>query len=390
MMTFKVFQLVSGTTYRVLTHDGPRALTPATVNTFFVRIPVPGGSIIGTNTQAGSGTACTFSTGAPGDTVFSRAGDLGDNESGAFVSFANNLVNVSAVVEADTDGDGFGDDSQDACPGVAGSVSGCPRADLGISKSVSQSPGAVGNVTYRLSVANGGPDAAPGVVVSDSLSAGQTLLSATSTAGSCVGGLSVSCSLGSLPAGASATVTLVVRAKAGSATNTATVSSVVLAQAAHNAAGAGDLNGANNSASATVTVVAPAVSGVTASPSTFRLGSLLPKLTKARVGTTIKFKLSEPASTKVEFLQSKPGRKVGKRCKAPTHANRNHKHCTRIVVAGSLGVSGHTGKNKLRFQGRLSTSKRLKPGRYTVRITATDAAGNASKPRTTTITIVKG
>jgi hypothetical protein len=108
----------------------------------------------------------------------------------------------------------------------------------------------------------------------------------------------------------------------------------------------------------------------------------------APVGTTIKFSLSEPARVKVEFLQSRSGRKVRKVCKALTHANRNRRHCTRTIVAATLSATGHTGKNKLRFQGRLSKHKTLKPGHYTVRITATDTAGNTSKPKTSSITIL--
>ena len=44
-------------------------------------------------------------------------------------------LNVTARLEADADQDGFGDETQDACPGVAGSESGCapagPCADEG-------------------------------------------------------------------------------------------------------------------------------------------------------------------------------------------------------------------------------------------------------------------
>jgi hypothetical protein len=39
-------------------------------------------------------------------------------------------MDVSAQLEPDADGDGFGDESQDMCVGTAGNVAGCPKADL--------------------------------------------------------------------------------------------------------------------------------------------------------------------------------------------------------------------------------------------------------------------
>jgi hypothetical protein len=44
--------------------------------------------------------------------------------------------------------------------------------------------------------------------------------------------------------------------------------------------------------------------------------------------------------------------------------------------------------SKLSFQRRISASKRLKPGRYTLVITAMNAAGQRSKPQTLSFTIV--
>jgi hypothetical protein len=53
-----------------------------------------------------------------------------DPGAGSDVTFADEgehqLVNVSAVEEPDADGDGFGDETQDQCPGVAGQYGGCP------------------------------------------------------------------------------------------------------------------------------------------------------------------------------------------------------------------------------------------------------------------------
>lgn len=89
------------------------------------------------------------------------------------------------------------------------------------------------------------------------------------------------------------------------------------------------------------------------------------------------------------FTQQVPGRKVGRKCVAQTKKNR-HKHaCKQTVTAATLSFTGHTGTNKVVFQGRVSRSKKLTPERYTLIITATNAAGQKSAPQTLGFTIVK-
>jgi uncharacterized repeat protein (TIGR01451 family) len=133
------------------------------------------------------------------------------------------------------------------------------HADLSITKGDAPDPVTAGsNVTYTLTVSNAGPDAAAAVTVSDPLPAGVSFVSASSSVGSCSGTATVSCSLGTLNSGASATVTIVVTANSGPLSNTATVSSST-----------SDPNTANNGATATTTVTAgnrpPTCTGVTAS-----------------------------------------------------------------------------------------------------------------------------
>ncbi len=135
----------------------------------------------------------------------------------------------------------------------------------------------------------------------------------------------------------------------------------------------------------------PAVTALTQSASRWRLGSALAKLTKAKppVGTTFSFKLNEAASVRLDFAQRTTGRRVGRRCVAQTRGNRRKPRCTRTIAAGTLSLAGHSGTNRVRFQGRLSRTKRLKPGAYTVSVTAT-ASGLRSVSRSLTFTIVKG
>ena len=101
------------------------------------------------------------------------------------------------------------------------------HADLAIVKGDAPDPVVAGsNLTYTLTVTNGGPDAAAAVQVSDTLPAGVSFVSASSSAGSCSGTATVVCSLGTVANGGSVTVTIVVTpSAAGSLGNTATVSS---------------------------------------------------------------------------------------------------------------------------------------------------------------------
>ncbi len=82
-----------------------------------------------------------------------------------------------------------------------------------------------GEVTYTAKVENLGPEGAPGATLKDTLPAGMTLLSASSTPGSCTGTTTVTCSLGTLNVKASATVTIKVSAKPGTYANSVAVSS---------------------------------------------------------------------------------------------------------------------------------------------------------------------
>lgn len=100
MLKMKIFRLVSGTTYTVVGHDGPRALTPSTVNTFPTHIPVQAGDVLGLNDANASPSvpnACTFSV--SGESHREAPGDAADGTSTDFTINATNRVNVTAVVQ---------------------------------------------------------------------------------------------------------------------------------------------------------------------------------------------------------------------------------------------------------------------------------------------------
>jgi hypothetical protein len=89
---------------------------------------------------------------------------------------------------------------------------------------------------------------------------------------------------------------------------------------------------------------------------------------KPPVGTTFSFSLNESAGVSFAFTQSLGGRKIKR---------------------GRLSFAGHTGLNHVSFKGRISATNKLKPGRYTLVITATNASGQHSQPRSVHFRIVK-
>ena len=99
-------------------------------------------------------------------------------------------------------------------------------ADLAITKTDSPDPVTAGNnLTYLLTVTNSGPAQATGVVVTDTIPAGVSFVSATPSQGSCGPPNPITCNLGTINNGANATVTIVVTpTAAGPLSNTATVS----------------------------------------------------------------------------------------------------------------------------------------------------------------------
>jgi hypothetical protein len=75
-------------------------------------------------------------------------------------------------------------------------------------------------------------------------------------------------------------------------------------------------------------------------------------------------------------------------CVAQTKHNTKLRKCTRTMAAGAISLSAHSGTDKIAFQGRISPTRKLKPGTYTVTFTATNATAS-SKPRSLKFTIVK-
>lgn len=116
----KVLRPTGSNEYLVVGEDGPHPVAVNTSPTFGgVRVPVKAGDIVallakGTNCMAWfPGSAFTYSALSPGL-------DPAPGGSASAFGFGTEFaIDVSATVEPDADGDGYGDESQDACPGNA-------------------------------------------------------------------------------------------------------------------------------------------------------------------------------------------------------------------------------------------------------------------------------
>jgi uncharacterized repeat protein (TIGR01451 family) len=138
-------------------------------------------------------------------------------------------------------------------------------ADLSMTVADTPDPASIGNnLTYTLTVANAGPDAANGVSVSDTLPGSATFVSVTPSQGSCSGTTAVSCYLGSVSSGGTATVTLIVQP---------TTSGVPLSHSATVTSAVTDPVLVNNAGTTSTTVNNPVPDISSLSPSSAVLGS---------------------------------------------------------------------------------------------------------------------
>ena len=136
-------------------------------------------------------------------------------------------------------------------PGPVSAEESCAfRVDLAVTKSGSPArQEGLGDITWTMLVTNNGPDTDTGVKISDPIPAGTTFVSASSSQGTCTGGAILTCQLGTMTAGQQVTITLVTTpSAAGTISNTV----VVMGDRPETTL-------ANNTASASVVVVAPHV-----------------------------------------------------------------------------------------------------------------------------------
>jgi hypothetical protein len=142
---------------------------------------------------------------------------------------------------------------------------------------------------------------------------------------------------------------------------------------------------------APTTPIAPVVTNLAQTHATWREGTALATISRSRppIGSTFSFALNQAATVTLTFNHTNSGRKSHGRCVSPTKQNHNGKACRFVTSYGPLQLKGRAGANHIRFQGRLSRTGALKPGRYTLVLVATNTAGQHSPARTLTFVIVR-
>lgn len=156
--------------------------------------------------------------------------------------FTGNAANTATVSSEVTDPNG-------ANNSATATTSFASPSDLSITKTAAPGPYLPGMpLTYTITVNNAGPAAASDVVVTDVIPAGTSFISAIPSQGSCSGTSTVTCTLGTIANGGSASITLqlTLPSTAGTVQNTATAT-----------ASNPDVNPANNAATAAITVGTP-------------------------------------------------------------------------------------------------------------------------------------
>ena len=129
--------------------------------------------------------------------------------------------------------------------------------------------------------------------------------------------------------------------------------------------------------------VAPVVSKLSLTNRRFRVGKARTpvrlsakrrKQAKAKVGTRIRFRLSEDAEVRLRIERAVEGRRRDGKCVKPTRKRGGAKRCTRWRAVKALVRDGERGANSVPFSGRIGR-KALAPGRYRVSAVAIDSAG---------------
>jgi hypothetical protein len=332
--------------------------------TFAIHVPVQAGDVLGLEPTT-KGVYCTFPDGLPsgtsGDLIEVIPGEFSQGEvlapkggkTGKEVERrAEERLNLTATLQPDADHDGYGDSTEDGCPTDPSTHAACPIPTITGTAQVGQTltanpQGTPENPAYAwLRCAAGGGSCYP--------IPGATALTYTVT----------SVDLGH---------TLRFRKTATNTQDTQVSESAPTALVPFIAAAA----------------IAPRLSALSQSSSKWREGNAqahYSRRSKPSTGTTFSFSVNIPTTIELNFTQRVSGRSSAGKCVTQTKHNEHNRACVRIVSAGALIGAVHLGTNKIVFQGRLSASKKLALGRYTVIFTAGPTAlKSASKSLSFTI-----
>jgi hypothetical protein len=131
-LKLKVFRpTADSATFTVVGESGFMDFPGPGLQQFATRIPVEAGDTIGYKIAPNSFTGCVLTTFEPADVTRVVPGDPPVGSTFTTTGTAQNeTLNIAAVVEADSDNDGFGDETQDNCPTQGGEGDGCPPTTM--------------------------------------------------------------------------------------------------------------------------------------------------------------------------------------------------------------------------------------------------------------------
>ena len=212
-----------------------------------IAIDTSGTDLTATNmTDSGDQTVWTHSYAVPSDSEGTATVTLGGSTTDLALNSSAAATNDTFTIEAASSGSA-----------TVATFVGALKSDISVTMSVSPDPAAPGDkLTYIVTVSNKGPASSLAVTLRDTLPAGITHVSTSTSRGLCDGTSTIVCNLGIIGVGQIATIEIVVTADAeGTITNVAFVSSSRL-----------DPSPANNSSRVTHTISSPLTVKVTYTP----------------------------------------------------------------------------------------------------------------------------
>ena len=123
-MKLKVGRSAGGNDFTIVGESGLSPIAPGILNSFSTRISVIAGDVIGMYPSTSGHCAQTGQSGYT--SVFKSVTDVPPMTTTTFAPESNVKNDISALLEADADHDGFGDETQDQCLGTTGPQNGCP------------------------------------------------------------------------------------------------------------------------------------------------------------------------------------------------------------------------------------------------------------------------
>jgi hypothetical protein len=122
-----LFTKTATNTFQLVGKSALQTAAASTLNTFPTRIPVPAGALLGGQVSS-SAMQCAFSAVTSGDEFKAGAFDPDSSATMTTTGSYTGRWDISAVVESDADGDGYGDVTQDLCPSSSSTHAACAAA----------------------------------------------------------------------------------------------------------------------------------------------------------------------------------------------------------------------------------------------------------------------